>query len=67
MSDIFSGVVSEFDEHVGLGAIAAGSHSYPFHCTQIQDGTRTIEVGASVRFVVVERPKGPEAYEIEKV
>jgi cold shock CspA family protein len=46
-----NGVVSEFDEHVGLGVItdAAGS-KYPFHCAEIADGTRTIEIGADVEF-----------------
>jgi hypothetical protein len=26
--------------------------SYPFHCTQIADGTRTIDVGTAVTFEV---------------
>ena len=46
------GQVSEFDEQVGLGAIAAGSNRFPFHCTQIADGSRRIEVGINVTFVV---------------
>ena len=49
-----TGVVSEFDEHVGLGTVQSDEGtSYPFHCTQLADGTRTIEVGAAVRFEVV--------------
>lgn len=47
------GVVTEFDEHRCLGTVAAGEARYPFHCTAIADGTRTIEVGAEVRFEVV--------------
>ena len=47
------GVVTEFDEHRGLGVIEVDDERYPFHCTAIADGTRTIDVGAEVRFSVV--------------
>ena len=49
-----SGRVSAFDEHRGLGEVVddAGT-GYPFHCTAIADGTRTIAVGAAVDFDVV--------------
>jgi len=69
MSPPRTGRVIEFDEHVGLGVVADGAdETFPFHCTQIVDGSRTIDVGTSVVFVVVEnRPKGPEAYEISKI
>lgn len=50
------GTVVEFDEARGLGHIVADGTGYPFHCTAIADGTRTIEVGASVAFEV--RPGG---------
>lgn len=46
------GVVTEFDEDRGLGTIEAGGRTYPFHCTRIADGTRTIDVGARVAFEV---------------
>ena len=47
------GTVTEFDEPRGLGTVTAeGGEAYPFHCTQIADGSRTIEVGAAVRFDV---------------
>lgn len=46
------GVVTEFDDPRGLGTIEAGGQAYPFHCTAIADGTRTIEVGTSVAFAV---------------
>jgi CspA family cold shock protein len=46
------GHVAEFDEARGLGAIESGGRTYPFHCTQIADGTRTIDVGARVAFEV---------------
>ena len=48
---LISGVVTEFDEHIGLGAITDGAGTeYPFHCAEIADGSRTIEVGADVDF-----------------
>ena len=46
------GEVSEFDDGRGLGTIESGGRSYPFHCTQIADGSRTIPVGTAVAFVV---------------
>jgi cold shock CspA family protein len=46
------GQVTEFDEQRGLGTVEAGGRTYPFHCTQISDGTRTIEVGRPVTFEV---------------
>ena len=46
-----NGVVTEFDEHVGLGVITDGAGTeYPFHCAEIADGTRAIEVGVDVEF-----------------
>lgn len=49
------GVVADFDEAVGLGVVRSegGGESFPFHCTQIAGGSRTIEVGTVVRFRVV--------------
>lgn len=48
------GKVIAFDEHVGLGEIEArDGQRYPFHCTRIADGTRTVEVGAVVTFEIV--------------
>lgn len=48
------GRIVEFDEHVGLGEIEADDgRRYPFHCTRVADGTRTIPVGAEVTFEVV--------------
>jgi len=61
--------VVEWDEEVGVGAIAGDDgSSYVFHCTQIADGTRTIENGASVRFDVVAGHLGRwEATGVEKL
>jgi CspA family cold shock protein len=48
------GTVADFDDPRGLGTVTAGDGtSYPFHCTAIADGRRTIEVGAAVEFDVV--------------
>lgn len=45
------GVVSEFDAHVGLGVVRGDDGvAYPFHCTKIANGSRTIPVGATVEF-----------------
>ncbi|HZQ29288.1 MAG TPA: hypothetical protein VFA94_16450 [Acidimicrobiales bacterium] len=54
-----TGTVARFDEQVGLGEVEGGDgRRYPFHCTQIADGTRTIPVGAAVTFEVVPGPLG---------
>ncbi|MDP9074078.1 MAG: cold shock domain-containing protein [Actinomycetota bacterium] len=43
-----------FDEHAGLGTVVGeDGRSYPFHCTQIADGTRRIASGTAVEFEVV--------------
>jgi len=47
------GVVTHFDEAAGLGTVTTDDGTaYPFQCTQIADGTRTIPVGAAVAFEV---------------
>jgi CspA family cold shock protein len=46
------GLVTDFDDARGLGTIESAGRTYPFHCTQISDGTRTIAVGTSVTFEV---------------
>jgi cold shock CspA family protein len=49
-----TGVVEAFDERRGLGEIiGADGVRYPFHCTRIADGSRTIAVQSSVEFEVV--------------
>ena len=45
------GTVVSFDEQVGLGEVADGLLRYPFHCTQIADGSRSIAVGTPVSFL----------------
>jgi len=46
------GIVVAFDERQGLGTIAARDASYPFHCTALLDGSRTVDAGAAVSFEV---------------
>jgi cold shock CspA family protein len=54
-----TGRVVEFDDHRGLGVVEGDDGSrYPFHCTAIVDGTRTIPSGAQVEFDVVAGPIG---------
>ena len=64
------GVVAEFDPAAGLGTVAARrtGRTWMFHCTSIADGTRTIDAGTEVAFVV--RAGGPgrwEAFEVTPV
>jgi hypothetical protein len=59
------GVVIEFDEPRGLGTIDADGERYPFHCTALLDGTRTIEVGTAVTFEV--RPAGMGRWEAARI
>jgi len=46
-----TGTVATFDGHAGTGTIAADDGAtFPFHCIEVADGTRTIEEGARVSF-----------------
>jgi cold shock CspA family protein len=54
-----TGTVSAFSEDRGLGEITADDATvYPFHCTMIADGTRTIAVGTRVQFEILPGPLG---------
>lgn len=60
-----SGIVATFDDHVGAGTIAEdGQPDWPFHCTSIADGSRTIAVGTAVSFRVTAGPNGLEAFAV---
>ena len=62
------GVVVSFDEERGLGEVrGADGTTWPFHCTSIADGSRTIAVGARVRFEPLARFGRDEAGSIEPV
>ena len=50
------GQVTEFDEAAGLGVVSdEAGIAYPFHCTEVADGSRTIEVGTTVVFRLLPR------------
>jgi cold shock CspA family protein len=61
-------VVAAFEADRGLGVVTdADGASFDFHCTAITDGTRSIEVGTAVSFVVRPGRRGRlEAREVEK-
>ena len=59
------GTVTAFDEPRGLGTIESDGTEYPFHCTAILDGTRSIDVGAPVSFEV--RPAGMGRWEAAEI
>lgn len=47
-------MVESFDDHAGYGTVRDGDGAtWPFHCTAIADGSRTIGAGAQVSFAVV--------------
>ncbi len=48
------GEVTEFDAHAGLGTIRSDDGTeFHFHCVEIADGSRSIEVGTAVTFDVL--------------
>jgi CspA family cold shock protein len=48
------GIVTEFDEPVGLGVLSESDGTrHPFHCTAIADGSRDIRIGTEVTFGLV--------------
>lgn len=49
-----TGSVIDFDDPRGLGVVQARSGAeYPFHCTAVADGSRTVAIGTAVSFRVV--------------
>ena len=49
-----SGTVVAFDREVGLGDVRADDGTqFVFHCVEIADGSRNIDVGAAVTFEVM--------------
>ena len=51
----------EFDDPRGLGVVEADGNRYPFHCTALLDGTRTVAEGTEVSFEL--RPAGMGRWE----
>jgi cold shock CspA family protein len=64
-----AGVVEAFDDDRGLGTLVDDDGDrLPFHCTAIADGTRTVDVGRRVAFVVAPgRLGGWEAASLTKL
>lgn len=53
------GTVASFDEATGWGVICAeGGGEFPFHCTAVADGARTIETGIAVTFQLAPGHRG---------
>jgi cold shock CspA family protein len=54
VDQLMTGRVVAFDERRGLGTIeSTDGTQFPFHCTRIADGSRTIGVKTTVTFDVV--------------
>lgn len=74
MATLFQGLlahVQSYDSPVGMGVVKLDSadlspaQTLDFHCTQIADGTREIEVGAAVLIDVI--AAGPGHWEAARV
>ncbi len=62
------GAVTLFDERRGLGEITDDSGQvWPFHCAEIADGSRKIDVGQRVSFVTKFHVTRVEAFGISPV
>jgi CspA family cold shock protein len=49
-----TGTITRFDREVGLGEVTTADGTVvPFHCIEIADGTRDIQVGAAVSFSLI--------------
>ena len=60
-----TGIVESFDVHRGLGRIVCTTgEDLMFHCVEISDGTRSIEVGTPVEFEIREKFSRPEAFSV---
>lgn len=62
------GAVIAFDAHVGLGRIRSDAgDEMMFHCAEIADGSRSIEVAERVRFRAGSKFSRPEAFDISSM
>ena len=62
------GTVRSFDETGGLGEIAGVDGSIrPFHCVEIADGSRHIDIGVEVDYRLVPKLGRWEAADIRRV
>lgn len=59
---MLSGTVTSFDAYVGLGQITSSDGVIVmFHCAEIADGSRAIDVGTSVNFELLTKFSRNEA------
>jgi len=59
---MLSGTVTSFDAHVGLGQITTSDGAIVmFHCAEIADGSRAIDVGITVNFELLTKFSRNEA------
>ena len=59
MKAVYSGRIATVDDFVGRGEVEArGGLRFPFHCTAIADGSRTIAQDTAVKFRLVPGPLG---------
>jgi cold shock CspA family protein len=62
------GTVTAFDEYVGLGEVQSDlGEAYLFHCVEIADGSRTIDIGATVEFDIMRKFGRSEASRLRPV
>lgn len=60
-----SGIVTSFDERRGLGEITDDAgRVWPFHCAEISDGSRHINVGQHVSYVTKFHVAREEAFKV---
>lgn len=65
---VLTGRVTEFDSPAGLGRIAGDDgFDYEFHCVEIADGSREIDVATPVAFVALEKLGEREAAAIRPI
>ena len=65
---MLGGTVTRFDGAKGLGTVTgAGGREYLFHCIEIADGTRSIDVGQAVRFQPLPKFGRVQAGRVSKV
>lgn len=63
---LHTGTVSSFDDHEGWGEVTGDDGVvFGFHCASIADGSRTVAVGARVRFALLPKLGRVEAARIE--
>lgn len=60
------GTVTTFDDPRGIGVVTADDGAeFPFHCTAVADGSRRVDEGTAVSFVV--RPGHLGRYEAREI